>query len=133
MQLSYCDLLCRPRILTTLIAVGFTLTQLTMKEPLFELRILHLTNNQLLVSGFFAIDTTVFSITSFIMQFIPDHKKNLFHLIFYSMCLTVISLTLTGPCSQIGLPPSLWIMAVGCVFSGVAGSFTMTNSVAAMI
>jgi MFS family permease len=133
MKLSYSQLLRQPRILTTLIAVAFTLTQLTIKEPLFQIRILQLTDNQTIVAGFFAIDTLMFSITSFFQQCYPEKKKNLYYMLFFSMAFTVLAMLLTGPCEQLGLPPNLWIMAVGCVFSGIAGSFTMTNSVAAMI
>lgn len=78
----------------------------------------------------FVLDTVTFTMTSVLLNVVPEHKKNFQLLVWIGTLLFCISMLMCGPAPF--LPDSLTLMCAGILLGGVAGALINNNSVPAI-
>lgn len=104
---------------------------LTFKEPLFQVRLKQENLEVLVIGVIFSIDTVTYTITSFLLNFVPEKSKDFSKLVAMGMVAYVAGMVLTGPAPYI-LPDELWIICLGTLLSGSAGALVNNNCVPAL-
>ena len=117
-------------IAATALCMSSSLMCLTFKEPLLQLRLKQDNLPVWLIGIIFSLDTITFTLTSFILNFIPEHKKNFKKLVCCGMIIFILSMLFTGPVR--GLPDKVSMICVGVLLGGCAGALINNNCVPAL-
>ena len=108
-----------------------SLTSLTFKEPLLQIRLKQDNLPVWLIGIVFSMDTITYTITSFSLNIVKEDHKNFPKIVSVGVFLFVISLLLSGPCPGI-FPDKVIIIAIGILIGGVGGAFINNNVVSAI-
>lgn len=130
-QFSIFGLLMKPKILLSAVSVALSLTGLTFKEPILQLRLRDFQLSVMLVGLVFSLDTISFFIMAVIQQKIKEEKKNFFLLLLLGCIAMCLSTIFQGPWPWI-LPDEVGLIAFGILIGGIGGSLININSVPAM-
>lgn len=117
-------------IAATALCMSTSLMCLTFKEPLLQLRLKQDDLPVWLIGIIFSMDTITFTLSSLILNFIPEHKKNFKKLVCAGMIIFILSMLFTGP--VYGLPDKVATICVGVLFGGCAGALINNNCVPAL-
>lgn len=79
----------------------------------------------------FSMDTITYSITSFLMKYIPEKKKNFKRIVHGGTLFFIVCMLLSGPVPII-LPNSVLIICIGILFGGIGGALINNNCVPAL-
>ena len=85
---------------------------LTFKEPLFQIRLKKENLGVLLIGFIFSIDTITYTLTSFLLNFIPEKSKQYGKLVAVGMVVFIVAMIFTGPAPYI-LPDEIWVICMG--------------------
>lgn len=103
---------------------------LTFKEPLLQIRLAKDHLPVWLVGVIFSMDTISYTLTSFVLNFFPENKKEFKKLVYYGTILFVICMFLEGPVKV--LPNSVVIIAIGIWIGGIGGALINNHCVPAL-
>ena len=129
---NFFKLLIKFPVWSTAFCMSASLICLTWKEPILQLRLDKDNLDVMTIGLFFSIDTIGYSITSFVLNKIPEAKKNFNALIVIGCAFGYASMTLTGPAPYLMLPDNLYLMGGGIFLGGCAGAFCNNNCVPAL-
>ena len=107
-----------------------SLTSLTFKEPLLQIRLKQDNLPVWLIGIVFSMDTITYTITSFSLNIVKEERKNFPKIVSAGVFLFFFSLLLSGPCP--GLPDKVIIIALGILVGGVGGAFINNNVISAI-
>jgi len=103
---------------------------LTFKEPLLQLRLKEEDIQVWLVGIIFSLDTITYTITSIILNFIPEGKKNYPKLVALGTIFFIFSMFGSGPMP--GLPNEVYLICIGILIGGIGGALINNNCVPAL-
>ena len=115
------------------ITVSLLILQLTMKEPILQLRIVELGFSPSLAGLFFTVEVVSFMATSTTLSFIDRRYKNLDFILLMSVVLSIVGFFLMGPQYLLGSSTSVVPICVGMFINGCTAAFAITNGVSAII
>jgi MFS family permease len=106
---------------------------LTFKEPVLAIRLEDFNCDVSLIGIIFSLETISFTATSIALQCVKEEAngKKYGRLEYFGMIIFVVSMICYGPAKF--LPDELWLICVGIVVGGVAGSLINNNSSVAMM
>ena len=117
-------------IWSTCLCMMASLMCLTFKEPLLQIRLAQDKLPVWAVGLIFSMDTITYSITSFLMKYIPEEKKNFKRIVHVGTVFFIICMLLSGPMP--GLPNTVVIICVGILLGGIGGALINNNCVPAL-
>jgi MFS family permease len=103
---------------------------LTFKEPIFQSRLLKEDLNTLAIGVIFSIDTITYTLTSFLLNFVPEKSKNFGKIVSLGMFVFIVAMYSTGPGPF--LPDTIWMICIGTLLQGVGGALVNNNVVPAL-
>lgn len=103
---------------------------LTFKEPILQLRLMKQDLSTTNIGFIFSLDTVTFTVTSVLLNAVPEHKKKFQVLVWNGALLFCFSMLMCGPAPF--LPDTLTIMCAGILLGGVAGALVNNNSIPAI-
>jgi len=103
-----------------------SLTSLTFKEPLLQIRLKQDSLPVWLIGIVFSMDTITFTLTSIALNCVHESKKNFAKIVSAGVFLFCISLMLSGPCPGL-FPDKIIIIAVGILIGGIGGACINNN------
>ena len=121
------------KISIILSAVGLSILQLVMKEPILQVRVIQLGISEQLAGMFFAFEVVAFMATSIVLSCIDRKHKNLDLILLFSILGPIVGYFLGGPIHWLGVPESVIPLSIGMLFNGACGALAINTAVAAII
>ena len=78
----------------------------------------------------FSMDTITYTLTSTVLNFVPESKKNFQKIVLFGMVFFLVGMLLTGPVPL--LPSKVSIICVGILIGGIGGALINNNCVPAL-
>ena len=119
--------LCKFPVLSSAFCMSTSLMCLTFKEPMLQLRLLESGLSTWLIGIVFSLDTLTYTLTSVVLDFIPETTKNYQKLVGCGTIFFTIAMLLSGPCP--GLPDAVWLICIGILVGGIGGALINNNVV----
>lgn len=106
---------------------------LTFKEPVLAIRLAEFDCDVAMVGVIFSLETISFTATSLALQCVKEEAngRKYGRMEYFGMVVFVVSMIMYGPANF--LPDELWLICVGIVIGGIAGSLVNNNSSVAMM
>ena len=79
----------------------------------------------------FSLDTITYTLTSFVLNFIPEHSKNFKNMVMYGTFFFVASMLLSGPAPFL-FKDSVTVICFGILLGGIGGALVNNNCVPAL-
>lgn len=89
-------------VLASALCMSTSLMCLTFKEPMLQLRLLEAGISDWMIGIIFSLDTVTYTLTSVVLNFVPETNKNYQKLVASGTVFFVLAMLLSGPCP--GLP-----------------------------
>jgi MFS family permease len=84
-----------------------------------------------MIGVIFSMDTITYTLSSFILNFIPEKSKNFNKLVACGMLTFTLAMFLTGPAPGV-FPDEVYIICIGVLVGGVGGALVNNNCVPAL-
>lgn len=114
-------------VLASALCMSISLMCLTFKEPLLQLRLLDAGISDWMIGIIFSFDTITYTLTSVVLNFIPENQKSYQKLVASGTVFFVLAMLITGPCP--GLPDEVWLICIGILIGGIGGALINNNVV----
>ena len=114
-------------VLASALCMSTSLMCLTFKEPMLQLRLLEAGISDWMIGIIFSLDTVTYTLTSVVLNFVPETNKNYQKLVASGTVFFVLAMLLSGPCP--GLPDEVWLICIGILIGGVGGALINNNVV----
>lgn len=75
----------------------------------------------------FSLDTLTYTLTSVVLNFIPESSKNYQKFVGYGTIFFIFAMLFSGPCP--GLPDKVWLICIGILIGGIGGALINNNVV----
>jgi MFS family permease len=124
---NFFAVLCKFPVLASAFCMSCSLMCLTFKEPMLQLRLLESGLSTWMIGIIFSLDTLTYTLTSVVLNFIPESQKNYQKMVASGTMFFVVAMLLSGPCP--GLPDEVWLICIGILVGGIGGALINNNVV----